>query len=132
MGGTSDLVAAALGPEVGDVLVEMEFVEQADGFLRHAGGQPLDAQGGVALGPAGGTQRGGGVTVDVVEHGVAVDQDGAGLQDQGGDADQRVDRTQAVGVAEDGPGEVGEGDCRYRQGDGDAADERGVVLADQG
>ena len=86
----------------------------------------------VALRPDGiGGVQGAGAAVDVVEDGVAVDQDGAILPHHGRRAGERVDGAQAPGIGEGRPGQVAEGDAGMGERDAGAADEGGVVLADQ-
>ena len=71
------------------------------------------------------------MAVDVVENGVAVDQDGAVLQHRGGHAGERVGGARALGIGEGRPGKLVEGDAGMGKRDPGAADEGGVALADQ-
>jgi len=113
--------------------VQPPFIEQADGLVGEAGGKAGDSQRAMARRLA---RREHGAlgrheAVEIVEHGVAVDQHRPVVEHQGGHARERIVGADLVRIGERRPGTMLEREIVERQRDADAADERRVVLADE-
>ena len=120
-----DLAAAPLHPQLRDLAMEAQFVEQADRLLRHPGCQRGDPHRLPArrlvhrVEPSLGRHE----AVDVVHDGVAVDQRLAVVEHQDRHTRQGVVGADTVGIAEHRPRPVLERQAIERQRNADAAHE---------
>jgi hypothetical protein len=108
------------------LLVEAQFIEQADRLLRHAGGERGHTQRAVArrLLPREQRARRRHLPVEIVEDAGAIDQRGAVIQHQRRHAQQRVVGPDLLEIAEHRPGLVLKRQFVQPQRDADAPHER--------
>ncbi len=113
--------------------MQQALVDQAHRLVGEAGGQGADLEAAAAVGTA--RRQQGALRTDHVVQGVedggALDQNLPVVQHQGRDAAHRIERRHLVGVGPDRPRPVLVGEAVETKGDRGAADEGGVVLADE-
>src|SRR5215470_7842480 len=127
------LAAAALDPDLGGGAVQPLLVEQADGLVGQARGEGGDPQRSVPGGLARREHRAfrRHQAVEIVEDDVTVDQHDAVVEHERRDAGERIVGPDLLRIGEGRPGPMLERQAVERERDADAADERGVVLADE-
>ena len=127
------LAAAALRPDCRDLLVQPQFVEQADRLLGRAHREREDGEDLAPQRTAARAKRAfrPDEIVERIDHTGAVDEHLAIVEHQGRHPHQRVEGADLLAIGENGPRAMLERQAVERERDADAAHEGRIILADQ-